>query len=50
MLYTGNSWQQLLVFGKIEQAQVNIDKEKFPENSKSPSFQNDFCSNIEYSL
>ena len=26
------------MFGKIEQAQVNTDKEKFPENSKSPSF------------
>ena len=38
MPYTGNSWQKWLMFSKIEQAQVNIDKETFAENSKSPSF------------
>ena len=34
-----NSEQQRLRLGKIWQAEVTVDKEKFPENSKSPSFQ-----------
>ena len=33
-----NQWQQYLRLAKIEQAQVILDKEKFPENQKSPSF------------
>ena len=38
MLYTGNSGQQRLRLGKIGQAEVTVDEEKFPENSKSLSF------------
>ena len=43
MLCTGNGGQQRLRFGKIGQAEVTVDKEKLPENSKSPSFKNDFA-------